>query len=281
MPLARQALLEQRHPAAAACRPYSADRLSPTTRIAAPSPRAPCAASGNAADGRAPAASAVQCASQRRRVTIVRRKSSSFMSEPIIDVERLTKQVSDSTGTLTILHDIDFRLARARSRRRSSVRRVPARARCCRSSPASTRRPAAPCDWPAPTCSRSTRTRGPRSAPRKVGFVFQSFQLLGNLNALENVMLPLELQGRRDARTLATEMLGRVGLGERLRHYPRCCRAASSSAWRWPAPSSSSPRCCWPTSRPAASTSRPARRVMELMFDLEPRGRHDAGARHP
>ena len=56
---------------------------------------------------------------------------------------------------------------------------------------------------------------------RQVGFVFQSFQLLGNLTALENVMLPLELQGRGDARVLATEMLGRVGLGERLRHYPK------------------------------------------------------------
>ncbi|HEX7382861.1 MAG TPA: ABC transporter ATP-binding protein, partial [Burkholderiaceae bacterium] len=55
----------------------------------------------------------------------------------------------------------------------------------------------------------------------KVGFVFQSFQLLGNLTALENVMLPLELQGRRDARAQATEMLRRVGLGERLGHYPK------------------------------------------------------------
>ena len=56
---------------------------------------------------------------------------------------------------------------------------------------------------------------------QKVGFVFQSFQLLANLTALENVMLPLELQGRSDARALATEMLRRVGLGERLRHYPK------------------------------------------------------------
>lgn len=54
-----------------------------------------------------------------------------------------------------------------------------------------------------------------------VGFVFQSFQLLDSLNALENVMLPLELDGRRDARERATELLGRVGLGERLTHYPR------------------------------------------------------------
>jgi putative ABC transport system ATP-binding protein len=56
---------------------------------------------------------------------------------------------------------------------------------------------------------------------RKVGFVFQSFQLMGNLTALENVMLPLELAGRRDARQAATEMMGRVGLAERLNHYPR------------------------------------------------------------
>lgn len=54
-----------------------------------------------------------------------------------------------------------------------------------------------------------------------VGFVFQSFQLLDSLNALENVMLPLELHGRRDAQTKATELLGRVGLGARLHHYPR------------------------------------------------------------
>jgi putative ABC transport system ATP-binding protein len=54
-----------------------------------------------------------------------------------------------------------------------------------------------------------------------VGFVFQSFQLLDSLNALENVMLPLELDGRRDARDCARELLQRVGLGERLSHSPR------------------------------------------------------------
>lgn len=54
-----------------------------------------------------------------------------------------------------------------------------------------------------------------------VGFVFQSFQLLDSLNALENVMLPLELHGRRDAQAKATELLGRVGLDARLHHYPR------------------------------------------------------------
>ncbi len=54
-----------------------------------------------------------------------------------------------------------------------------------------------------------------------VGFVFQSFQLLESLTAVENVMLPLELEGRKDARVRAVELLQRVGLGERTHHYPK------------------------------------------------------------
>ena len=56
---------------------------------------------------------------------------------------------------------------------------------------------------------------------RMVGFVFQSFQLLPSMTALENVMLPLELAGENGARAAAREMLERVGLSERLRHYPK------------------------------------------------------------
>ncbi len=56
---------------------------------------------------------------------------------------------------------------------------------------------------------------------RVMGFVFQSFQLLPNLTALENVMLPLELRGDREAEDKARHMLQRVGLGERLKHRPR------------------------------------------------------------
>ncbi|MGH8764372.1 MAG: ABC transporter ATP-binding protein [Burkholderiales bacterium] len=56
---------------------------------------------------------------------------------------------------------------------------------------------------------------------RCVGFVFQSFQLLPSLTALENVMLPLELAGRADAEANSREILAKVGLGERLSHYPK------------------------------------------------------------
>ncbi len=55
---------------------------------------------------------------------------------------------------------------------------------------------------------------------RTIGFVFQSFQLLGNLTARENILLPLELLGRSDARRRADELLAAVGLAERGHHYP-------------------------------------------------------------
>jgi putative ABC transport system ATP-binding protein len=56
---------------------------------------------------------------------------------------------------------------------------------------------------------------------QQLGFVFQNFQLMGHLTALENVMLPLELNGQRDAARLAKDILTQVGLSERLQHFPK------------------------------------------------------------
>lgn len=71
--------------------------------------------------------------------------------------------------------------------------------------------------------SLSTMNEDERASLRAehVGFVFQSFQLLESLTAVENVMLPLELEGKKDARLRAIELLKRVGLGERTHHYPK------------------------------------------------------------
>ena len=135
------------------------------------------------------------------------------MPEPIIAVEHVTKQVQDSTGTLTILHDIDFTLAP-----RQSAAIVGASG----SGKSTLLAIIAGLDTPSSGTVKLAGTdlfaldEDARAALRasQLGFVFQSFQLLANLTALENVMLPLELQGRSDARALATEMLERVGLAE-------------------------------------------------------------------
>ena len=142
------------------------------------------------------------------------------MSESIISVDHVSKSVTDSTGTLDILRDIDFSLA---------PRETAAIVGASGSGKSALLSIVAGLDTPTRGTVRldgqdlfalDEDERADLRA-RKVGFVFQSFQLMGNLTALENVMLPLELAGRRDARQAATEMMGRVGLAERLNHYPR------------------------------------------------------------
>lgn len=68
--------------------------------------------------------------------------------------------------------------------------------------------------------SRLNEDERSRLRSEEVGFVFQNFQLLPTLTAVENVMVPLELRGQRNCQGAAEELLGKVGLGERLHHYP-------------------------------------------------------------
>jgi putative ABC transport system ATP-binding protein len=138
----------------------------------------------------------------------------------MIQVQHVFKSVSDATGTLDILRDIDFSLARGETA---------AIVGASGSGKSTLLSIIAGLDTPSKGtvhidgADMFALDEDQRAALRaqKVGFVFQSFQLLGNLTALENVMLPLELAGRRDARSAATAMLQRVGLGERLGHYPK------------------------------------------------------------
>ena len=147
-------------------------------------------------------------------------ESPSLPVTPIIAVEHVFKSVTDSTGTLDILRDIDFRLA---------SRETEAIVGASGSGKSTLLSIIAGLDTPTRGTVRLdgqdlfALSEDDRAALRaqKVGFVFQSFQLMGNLTALENVMLPLELAERRDARKAAADMLERVGLGQRLGHYPK------------------------------------------------------------
>ena len=107
-----------------------------------------------------------------------------------------------------------------------------------------------------------------RQRGRLLGFVFQSFQLLPSLNALENVMLPLELAGNRGAGEIARSWLERVGLGHRLKHYPKHLsggeqqRVALARAF---APNPALVLADEPTGNLDAATGR---QIIDMMFDL-------------
>jgi putative ABC transport system ATP-binding protein len=137
-----------------------------------------------------------------------------------IDVIGLSKRVADASGELTILNDINF-----------TVQPAETLALVGASGSGKSTLLGLLAGLDTPTAGKvildgtdifaldEDGRAGFRKA--KLGFVFQSFQLLAHLNALENVMLPLELRGDADAREKAMAMLGRVGLSSRLKHYPK------------------------------------------------------------
>jgi putative ABC transport system ATP-binding protein len=137
-----------------------------------------------------------------------------------IAVQHLSKKVADATGELTILHEIDFTvrsgetlaIVGASGSGKSTLLGILAGLDV----------PSHGKVWLDGVDIFALDEDG-RAGFRKanLGFVFQSFQLLMHLNALENVMLPLELRGDPRAREKAMQMLERVGLSSRLRHYPK------------------------------------------------------------
>ena len=142
------------------------------------------------------------------------------MTNPIISVKNLNKVVTDSSGSLHILHDISFEVSKgqtlaivgASGSGKSTLLSIIAGL----DTPSSGSVHILGQDLFAASEDARAQIRA-----QSVGFVFQSFQLLGRLTALENVMLALELQGHSSPKGPAIEMLKRVGLSERLHHYPK------------------------------------------------------------
>jgi len=138
----------------------------------------------------------------------------------VLKAENLTKKVTSPEGMLTIVDDVSLDIGAAESvaivgasgAGKSTLLALLAGL----DTPTSGRIELANTDLTALDEDGRARLRAER-----VGFVFQSFHLVPSLTALENVMLPLELAGRRDARAAALETLKRVGLQHRTSHYPR------------------------------------------------------------
>ena len=146
--------------------------------------------------------------------------NATLMNTPILTARHLNKVVPSAEGELSILHDLSLDLCRG-----DSLAIVGSSG----SGKSTLLGLLAGLDLPSSgsihlagqDLSQLDEDQRARLRAEHVGFVFQSFQLLDSLNALENVMLPLELEGHADARQLARALLERVGLGHRLSHYPR------------------------------------------------------------
>jgi putative ABC transport system ATP-binding protein len=141
------------------------------------------------------------------------------MSAPVLEVSKLTKVYRSGSRPLTVLRDVDFR--------------VESGATCAIVGPSGSGKTTllGLCAGLDRATSGSVVLDGvrldeldedqrARLRGERVGFVFQTFQLVPTLSALENVSVPLELRGERGAEERAAELLGRVGLGDRLHHYP-------------------------------------------------------------
>lgn len=139
------------------------------------------------------------------------------MTKAIV-VDRLCKQVTDATGVLSILDDVSFSVQVGQSLAITGA---------SGSGKSTLLGLLAGLDQPSggevhllgQSLTEMNEDRRAAFRASHVGFVFQSFQLLPNLTALENVMLPIELAGK-PAEAAASSMLQRVGLGDRLHHYP-------------------------------------------------------------
>ncbi len=142
------------------------------------------------------------------------------IAEPVLKAEKITKQVSSPEGTLTIVAEVDLEIAPA-----ETVAIIGA------SGAGKSTLLALLAGLDEPTSGRvwldgkelTALDEDGRAAVRAnhVGFVFQSFHLVPSLTAIENVMLPLELAGKRNARQAASDALAQVNLSPRREHYPR------------------------------------------------------------
>ena len=185
----------------------------------------------------------------------------------VLEAQGLGKQVSSPEGTLTILSDVSFAISAG-----ESVAVV---------GPSGAGKSTllallAGLDLPTAghvvlnTANLSELDEDGRAQLRaeNVGFVFQSFHLVPSLNALENVMLPLELAGQSNARSAALEIIKKVGLGERWSHYPAQLSGGEKQRVAIARAFATEPAVLFADEPTGNLDSRTGANIMELMFEL-------------
>ena len=185
----------------------------------------------------------------------------------VLGAHGLQKQVSSQEGTLTILDDVSFE--------------IPAGASVAVVGPSGAGKSTllallAGLDLPTrghvtlagSNLSELDEDGRARVRAESVGFVFQSFHLVPSLNALENVMLPLELAGRDDARQAAREIIDRVGLGERWSHYPSQLSGGEKQRVAIARAFATEPAVLFADEPTGNLDSKTGANIMTLMFDL-------------
>jgi len=189
------------------------------------------------------------------------------MSEAAIEVRGLTKQVPDAGGVLTILDGVDFMIPRG-----ASAAIVGASG----SGKSTLLGLMAGLDTPSRGVVKALGQslfdigEDARAAwrARHIGFVFQTFQLLPQMTALENVMLPLELAGDRGAARKAEALLARVGLAERASHYPRTLSGGEQQRVALARAFIAEPPLLFADEPTGSLDAVTGERIIELMFDL-------------
>lgn len=189
------------------------------------------------------------------------------VSNAFVEARDLGKQVTTRDGVLTLLHDINFSIAAG-----TSVAILGASG----SGKTTLLGLLAGLDTPTQGCvildnnnlNEFDEDGRARIRAESVGFVFQNFQLLFGLTALENVMLPLELAQAPHPRKTAEELLGRVGLGERLHHYPNQLSGGEQQRCAIARAFSTKPRCLFADEPTGNLDSETGKRIIELLFEL-------------
>ncbi len=185
----------------------------------------------------------------------------------VLEALELSKEVSSPEGTLTILNDVSFTIREGESvavvgpsgAGKSTLLALlagldlPTRGHV---------------DLNGANLSDLDEDGRARVRADSVGFVFQSFHLVPSLNALENVMLPLELAGQTDARNAAREIIDKVGLGDRWSHYPAQLSGGEKQRVAIARAFATEPAVLFADEPTGNLDSRTGETIMELMFEL-------------